>query len=299
MMRNRFLIGVLCSMMLAFSATKAEEAPLPLSVYLFDPCGQCAGVWGCGECDIEIELYSKIGVQLREYINAGQVRVTLRNIRDGAMERMYKEHLAEFHQPDEKLPVFIVGEKEYGTFLSGEEALRALPDAIDAALQRRKDAGLEKEAALQREQEQNQDTQAAQEKNEEVSLQNVSAVTEIAKGDSTLIYIYKPDCPYCIALRALMEAIPETVTLPDGQKSRVRFLALNKDDPIDKAIVDDYYETMEISKNRQLVPMVIIGEKDLFLYDEIVPTLLVELLNGSGLHTELEPLMQAQSKGET
>ena len=109
----------------------------------------------------------------------------------------------------------------------------------------------------------------------------------ISASDSLIYYFYKDYCGYCMELSPLMSALPQEITLPDGTTSRVRLIALNKveDEPLE--IISEYYETHDIPEDRRYVPAVVIGDRYLFLHDEIVDQLMDALVNGEGLRTPL------------
>lgn len=254
---------------------QAFAAPVVLTAYLYDPCGGCAGIIpGCGDCEEELALSNRLSMLLTEPLNGGSAVLRLRNMLDDVYQAEYLDILAQHGEAGRKneLPMFTIGEGEAASLLFGEAGIEALPEALDAAISARPP--------------------------EEAKDLPVYALTRrddpsgVQPGDSVIVYFYKEACPYCLELAPLIEALPDTITLPDGETSAVRFLALNKNIPEEMAVVQAYYEALDIAEERQLVPMMIIGDTDLFLYEEIVPQLLPLLLGGDGTGTPLAPFAQ-------
>lgn len=115
---------------------------------------------------------------------------------------------------------------------------------------------------------------------------NTSVDEDVEENDSLIYYFYRPTCKYC-SERAdmILAGLPERITLDDGSKSTIRLVALNKSDPKDGEIIQSYYERKGISKDRQLVPTLIIGEYYLCGSDEIKNDFLRLLLQGDGKQT--------------
>ena len=88
-------------------------------------------------------------------------------------------------------------------------------------------------------------------------------------------------------LSPLISGLPEEVILPDGTVSRVRLIALNKVEDEAYEIIDEYYEAHDISEDRRYVPAVAVGDRYLFLRDEITDQLMDALIHGEGLNTPL------------
>lgn len=104
--------------------------------------------------------------------------------------------------------------------------------------------------------------------------------------DSLVYYFYRPTCKYC-SERAdmIMAGLPDIITLPDGEKSTLKVIALNKSDPSEETIIRRYYEQNEISEDKQLVPSIIIGDQYLCGVEAIRNDFLKLLLMGEGLKT--------------
>lgn len=109
----------------------------------------------------------------------------------------------------------------------------------------------------------------------------------ISTDDSLIYYFYKDYCHYCMELEPLMAGIPKEITLPDGRTSRVRLVCLNKVEEEYARIIAGYYEENNVSEDRQYVPAVVIGDRYLFLHDEIVAQLMDALIAGEGLETKV------------
>ena len=109
----------------------------------------------------------------------------------------------------------------------------------------------------------------------------------VGANDSLIYYFYKDYCPHCKALEPLTAGLPGEITLPDGTVSKVRLVALNKVEDEPARIIADYYAAAQIPEERQYVPAIVIGEKYLFLGEEIIPGLMEALVNGEGRNTLL------------
>ena len=107
----------------------------------------------------------------------------------------------------------------------------------------------------------------------------------IAEMDSVVYYFYKDYCPWCRQLEPLTSGLPKQITLPDGTKSDVRLVCLNKVEDKYLQIITEYYEAHEIPEDRQYVPAMVIGDHYLFAAEEIVPQLMEALMAGEGVKT--------------
>ena len=110
---------------------------------------------------------------------------------------------------------------------------------------------------------------------------------EISVDDSLIYYFYKDYCPYCMQLEPLIAGLPEQITLPDGTASTVKLLCLNKVEDDYLRIITDYYDLHDIPEERRYVPAVVIGDRYLFLGEEIIPQLMDSLMAGEGLQTQM------------
>ena len=116
---------------------------------------------------------------------------------------------------------------------------------------------------------------------------HVDPAEEIAAEDSVIYYFYKDYCPFCAALEPLTAGLPEHVLLPDGTQSRVRLIPLNKVEEDKAAIIAAYYEEHGVPEDRRLVPAMVIGDRYLYLGEEIIGSLTDALLAGEGLNTPM------------
>ena len=116
---------------------------------------------------------------------------------------------------------------------------------------------------------------------------NIAYGDPVSESDSLVYYFYKDYCSYCRELSPLMSGLPAEINLPDGTVSRVRLAALNKVEEEAYGIITDYYEDHDIPEDRRYVPAVVIGDRYLFLYDEITDQLMDALVQGDGLDTPL------------
>ena len=110
---------------------------------------------------------------------------------------------------------------------------------------------------------------------------------EVRETDSLIYYFYKDYCPYCRELEPLTAGLPKTITLPDGTQSAVRFVCLNKVEEGPAKVIADYYAAHSVPEDRQYVPALVIGDRYLFLKEEIVGQLTDALTAGEGLNTPL------------
>ncbi len=109
----------------------------------------------------------------------------------------------------------------------------------------------------------------------------------ISPSDSLIYYFYKDYCPWCRQLEPLTAGLPEEITLPDGSRSAVKLVCLNKVDQAMLQVITGYYEKYGIPEEKQYVPAIVIGERYLFAGDEIIGQLLEALTAGEGLRTPL------------
>ena len=116
---------------------------------------------------------------------------------------------------------------------------------------------------------------------------NASLGDPLSINDSVIYYFYKDYCPYCRALEPLTAGLPDHITLPDGTTSHVKFICLNKVEEDIFQIISEYYEKNNIPEERQYVPAIVIGDRYLFLDEEIVDQLMDALIAGEGLNTPL------------
>ena len=104
--------------------------------------------------------------------------------------------------------------------------------------------------------------------------------------DSVIVYFYTPWCPFCYEIAPILDNLPDYVII-NGQKSNVRLVSFNRDIPEHREIIGAYHEKLNIPEERRFVPLVLIGDRDLFLYAEVSHQLLAALEAGEGLTTPL------------
>jgi len=104
--------------------------------------------------------------------------------------------------------------------------------------------------------------------------------------DSVIVYFYTPWCPFCYEIAPIMDNLPEYVMI-NGQRSNVRLISYNRDIPEHREIIIAYHEKLNIAEERRFVPLVLIGDRNLFLYEEVSQGLLSALEAGEGLTTPL------------
>lgn len=118
-------------------------------------------------------------------------------------------------------------------------------------------------------------------------VSNASFDDPISSTDSLIYYFYKDYCPWCRQLEPLTAGLPETITLPDGTRSAVKLVCLNKVEEGPLQVITDYYGEQAVPEERQFVPAIVIGERYLFAGTEIIDQLLDALVAGEGLKTPL------------
>ena len=109
----------------------------------------------------------------------------------------------------------------------------------------------------------------------------------IQDSDSVIYYFYKDYCGYCRELEPLTAGLPQQITLADGTVSTVKFITLNKVEDKYLEMINAYYDEYNIPAERRFVPAIVIGDRYLYLKDEIVPQLMDALTAGEGLKTPL------------
>ncbi|MBQ6173917.1 MAG: hypothetical protein IJK28_04775 [Clostridia bacterium] len=109
----------------------------------------------------------------------------------------------------------------------------------------------------------------------------------ISVTDSVIYYFYKDYCPWCSQLTPLTAALPAQINLPNGSRSAVRLVCLNKVEDESLRIITEYYDAHEVPDERRLVPAMVIGDLYLLGGDEIGDQLLEALVAGEGLKTPL------------
>ena len=115
----------------------------------------------------------------------------------------------------------------------------------------------------------------------------------VSPDDSLIYYFYKDYCPYCKNLEPLTANLPQSIHLPDGRESRVKFVCIDKMQM--EEMVLQVYADYAIPGERQFVPAIMIGDRYLLGAEEIMAQLYPALLNGEGIHT---PLLNGRERTE-
>ena len=280
MKKTLILLLMLCFLLpVALAQETVKKEPLMLRVYLYDPCGGCASAdAGCRDCAVVTHVLDRLIIQNRALYDNGSLVIKVRNLMYDTVYKEYQAYLKGFGLTEEVLrepPLYLVGEPGWGKSLSGESNEGQLPDLIEQVLN-----SMPKDAAWRR-----------PVKEGDILIRPRSdSRDDILPTDSLILYFFKDYCPYCKDLEPLFNSLPESVTLPDGTVSRVRFISLEKQLPREMQVVQKYYDKLFVHPDRQYVPMIVIGNKALFLQEEIEPGLMPALLGGEGLKTDREPL---------
>jgi len=289
-MAKRLLALLLIGLCLLGPARAGQEKEtLTLRVFLYDACGGCASAdYTCRECAVVTQVHDRLTARLKPLVDSGQVRVLVRNLFFENVRSEQASYLKAFGLLEGErapLPQYLVGEPGWGQALYGEEREEELPGVIARVLET-----MPMDAAWRRPPREGQ----------QLLTPRSDPLDDIQLSDSLIVYFYKDFCPYCLELSPLFDALPEQVTLPDGSLSRVRFVSLEKQIPRQMAAVQRYYDKLIVHPDRQYVPMVVIGQRALFLKEEIVAYLLKDLLAGEGLKTDRAPLVSLwnHEKGE-
>ncbi len=241
--------------------------------YLFDNCGSCnSGEPGCGDCKEITDMHRRWSETYGD-----SATLTVYNMRVDTERDKYLDALAQRDglsaEERERYPIFYVNDRLF----VGEDSWADMQTYI-VQIQQGDVARVPPAAFMPIYIE-------GEEEELPVLRPRNDRGTALGDSDSVVVYFYKTWCPYCHELSPLLDALPQTVTLSDGTSSNVRFLSYDKEVESDMAVVQQYYDALDIPEERQFVPMIIIGERVLFLSEEIVPQLLPALLNGEGRDT--------------
>ncbi len=265
------------SPVMAEPVSSLENTSIPLYAYIYDPCGGCASADpGCRECLQVLQTVETLGQLFKEEIKDHKVHIVVRNILHQNYMEEYQETFKAFQVEEElyqRVPQYFIGQPEYGEVVIGVGQEDFLVEAFHKVYNQTPKE--EKNSAKK-----------------ESIIQRADAIETIEPNDSVLLYFYKENCPYCVELDPLFSALPSQIPLHKGTESSLRFIAIDKNDPKGLEMIQQYYELLKIPEDRQYVPMIIIGEKDLFLKEEIVPMLLPALFQGEGEKTPLSFLYQ-------
>lgn len=243
-------------LLLCWWSTPVQAAD-SVECFYYDKCGGCAE--GCGECEVELTVTQAVQRSFAKDIEQGARTFTFYNTAKTAQAQALLEQRcadAGLRPGDLALPAFFTSQ---GEVFQGENAVEQLAEYY----------GVTPEGLTEEQRTAPGDHDKA-----------------VAPGDSVVLYFYKPDCPYCTEVEPLLQALPASVRV-EGKQSPVKLLTFNKHNPQDMELVQKYYTLLNIPEERQYVPMVIVGNSDLFLEEEIAPGLLPALEAGQGLDTPL------------
>lgn len=315
-MRRIIALLLMCVLLLPGMTGIAEETQcVKVMGFLYDKCGNCgvtANKPGCGECTLYLGFFGKMRVELLPLIEQGVVEFDIHNTQLAQYRPEYHAYADAFGVPDELLnhsPQFFIGAPENGTFLTGDDAVYELAEAVEAYLAHLPEGGRTKYpddevAAAAAKLNINGDPiegasdepEATQEPVEtsapEQDFYRNDDLTDLCETDSAIVYVYKPNCEFCAKVKPLLEGLPEYITLQDGTRSRIVFVSLNKDDYFEYQAVKQYYDGLEIPEDHRYSPLLIVGETFYMGYDEIVPNLMNALIAGDGTATNLAPVLE-------
>ena len=313
-MRRLIALLMMSVLLLAGMTAGAEEAPQCVTVmgFVYDKCGDCGVTYdkpGCGECELYLEVFGKMRVELLPLIETGKVKFEVRNTQQGQYRPEYHAYADAFGVSENELnvsPQFFIGAPENGSYLTGMESIDLLLETVQAYIAdlpegARTEYPADEVAATAALLDMNGDPIASASPTAEATAAPVEAeaefyrnddLSDLSDDDSVIVYVYKPNCEFCNKIKPLLEGLPDSITLPDGTPSRVVFVSLDKDDYDQYQIVKQYYEMLEIPEDHQYSPLVIVGDQYYMGYEEIVPNLLNALMAGDGVDTNLNPVLE-------
>lgn len=282
-MKNLFRLLSLCAalaLLLPLPAPAGQEAaPLMLKVYLYDACGGCGAPGsGCRDCALVDDVYGRLWQTFKQEVLGGQYEIKVRNLIYDAVRKEHASYLKAFGKEDapmNRMPHYVVGEPGWGELVIGEDLEKTLPEVMGMVRGRMPSDGAWRRTPKE---------------GQAFIDPRSDALSDVRPEDSLILYLFKDYCPYCKELEPLFASLPDTVTLANGKVSRVRMVSLEKQIPAQMAVVQRYYDMLRVHPDRQYVPMVIVGDKALFLKEEIEPGLMPALLAGEGLRTDRTPL---------
>lgn len=313
-MRRWIALIMMCVLLSAGMTAVAEEKQcVKVMGFLYDRCGNCGVTYdkpGCGECSIYLEFFGKTRVELMDLTAQGLVEFDIHNTQLGQYRPEYYAYAQAFGVPDDLLnhsPQFFIGAPEYGVFLTGDETVYELAEAVEKYLADLPEGGRtefpedEVAAAAAKLNMYGETVETAEETPEPLPTEEPAKefvrnddLTNLSETDTKIVYVYKPDCEFCAKVKPLLEGLPEKIYLSDGTESRIVFTSLNKDDYDQYQAVKQYYDALEIPEDHRYSPLLIVGEKFYMGYDEIVPNLMDALFAGDGLTTDLSPVMELE-----
>jgi len=260
------LLALVAAIFPVVTAHAVEAATFEIDVFFRDEGGGCTD---CGYDEFPIESDVRLSVRRAFYekINDGQVVFNIYNLyRDEQFNVLLESRLADFGIDNLRMPAFFTQD---GYYFGGIRAINQLQEHLE-------------------------------EQGFGVTVRQVPYMPEgtvvtprddrpygnIFVGDSVVVYFYTPWCPFCYEISPIMNNLPEYVMI-NGQKSYVRLVSYNRDIDADHEIIRRYHDMFNIAEERRFVPLVLVGYRDLFLYDEVSEGLIAALEAGEGLLTPL------------
>ena len=255
--KHKLFIGLVIAVM--FTTVSVHAAPFEISVFFRDEGGGCTD---CGDDEFPIESSIRLSVNrdFYELINSGRVVFNIYNLyRDDT----YYELLETKNHEILRMPVFFTQD---GYYFDGVRAASQVQQHLS-------EIGI------------NPPIRQVPYMPEGATV-NPRNDRNIYEGDSVVVYFYTPWCPFCYEISPIIDNLPEYVMI-NGQKSYVRLVSYNRDIAEDYEIIRRYHDMFNIAEERRLVPLVMVGFRDLFLYDEVSAGLVTALEAGEGLLTPL------------
>ena len=264
-----------------FFAMPVYASRTVVEVFYWDDGGGC---YACHDFRVERELAHLIRRTFGEVIDDEQVTFSFLNLHRGNDIRARLSERADLAGIDEKsveFPAFFTQENYY---FGGDEAIELLAAHME----------IDEASSSIYEPEEPEALQEPYVPERAVISPRKDDPYTISVTDSVVVYFYTPWCPFCYEISPIMDNLPEYVIV-NGRRSYVKLISLNRDIPEHHDMIRAYHEKLNIPPERQFVPLVLIGDRDLFLYDEVSYYLLPALKAGEGLTTPLFTKRQAES----
>ena len=264
---------IMAAVISAYLAVSVFANPLEVHVFYQRAVGACAA---CDDLVNERQMRNFVRSVFAPGMDENQVRFSFFNLfHEGAIAEQFYEMAALAGADAESLemPVFFTHDNHY---FDGSFGLESLADHLSLL-----------GVATVEQEEEPESRQVPYMPEGTVISPNRDDPNNVSVNDSVILYFYLPWCRYCYEISPIMDNLPEYVILPDGRRSNVRLIGLNWEVPEEGYWIEYYHEYLNILAERRLVPLIIVGNRDLFLYDEVSAGLMVALEAGEGLHTPL------------
>ena len=248
-----------------------------VDVYVFHntAVGLCAA---CDDLETEIRMNNTVRSVFANAMDSGQLRFVFRNLfHEGETVELFYS-LSERAGADAdnlEMPVFFTPDNNY---FDGRAGMQLLSDHLVL---------LGMEGLDDEETEEEPVRQIPYMPEGAVIAPNRHDPHNVSVNDSIFLYFYLTWCPFCYELAPFLDDLPEYVILPDGSRSNVRLIGFNWEIPEEGFWIEYYHEYFNIPPERRLVPLLIVGDRDLFLLDEVSTYLIPALEAGEGLRTPL------------